>query len=77
MKKSKHNSQPNRKGSKMKTYRVTVWNDTYTDYLVGAKNKDEAEEKVFLGEYDLEEDVYVKHSDIVNTQECKEESRRK
>ena len=53
----------------MTIYKVTVWHDTYTDYLVEATSKDEAGEKVFLGEYEKEEDVYVKASDVVQVEE--------
>ena len=43
-------------------YKVTVYHETYTDYIVEAPDKDEAQDLVMMGEYDEIGDTAVDDS---------------
>ena len=46
-------------------YKVTVYHETYTDYIVEASDKDEAQDLAMMGEYDNIDDTTVKESEPV------------
>ena len=52
-----------------KRFSVTLYHETYTEYVVTANNLEEAQEKVEEGEYDFVEDVTVKESEIISGKE--------
>tara|TARA_Y100000034_G_scaffold52718_1_gene64707 strand:- start:287 stop:487 length:201 start_codon:yes stop_codon:yes gene_type:complete len=52
----------------MKTYRVTIYHETYTDYIVKAENKNEAEDLCMMGEYNCIDGTTVKSSDTINVE---------
>lgn len=53
----------------MKKYIVTVYHETYTDYVVLANSEDEATDLALSGEYEEIDDVTVKQSEVINTKE--------
>jgi hypothetical protein len=57
----------------MPKFKVTVYHETYTDYIVTADDVESAQDLVMQGEYDNVDDVTVKDSDIINTTEIKDE----
>ena len=46
-------------------YRVTVYHETYTDYIVEAEHEDEAQDLAMMGEYDSIDDTMVKESEAI------------
>jgi hypothetical protein len=53
----------------MTKYKVTVYHETYTDYIVEAETEDEAQDLALMGEYEKIDDVVVKESDAINVEE--------
>jgi hypothetical protein len=55
-----------------KKYLVTIYHETYTEYIVEAKDRDEAEDLCMQGEYDEIEDTTVKQSEVISAKEYTE-----
>jgi len=53
-------------------YLVTVNEDTFTTYVVEAKDRDEAQEKALMGEYLSIEDVISKSNEAMLVEEYDE-----
>ena len=53
-------------------YKVTVYHETYTDYIVEASDKDEAQDIAMMGAYDKIEDTTVKESEPVAVETLEE-----
>tara|TARA_B100000029_G_scaffold435490_1_gene449528 strand:- start:85 stop:252 length:168 start_codon:yes stop_codon:yes gene_type:complete len=53
-------------------YKVTVYHETYTDYIVEASDKDEAQDLAMMGEYDNIDDTTVKESEPVAVEKLEE-----
>lgn len=49
-------------------YKVTVYHEQYTDYLVEAESEDKATDLVLSGEYDEIDDTTVKHSEVMGVE---------
>jgi hypothetical protein len=52
---------------------VTIYNETYTDYIVEAGDEDEAKDLAMMGEYDEIDDVVIKDSEAINVKELNNE----
>ena len=57
----------------MSKYIVTIFHETYTDYIVEAENEGEAQDLAMMGEYDEIDDVVVKESEPINVKELNNE----
>lgn len=57
----------------MPKFRVCIYHETYTDYIVNADTADEAKDKVMQGEYDDIDDTTVKESEPISVTEVKNE----
>lgn len=57
----------------MSKYKVTIYHETYTDYIVEAETEDEAQDLVMMGEYEKIDDVVVKDSDPINVEKIEKE----
>ena len=53
----------------MSKYIVTIYQETYTDYVVEAEHEDEAKDLAMMGEYDEIDDIVVKDSEPINVKE--------
>jgi len=53
-------------------YKVTIYHETYTDYIVEASDKDEAQDLVMMGEYDNIDDTTVKESEPIAVKEVED-----
>lgn len=56
----------------MKDYIVTIYQETYTEFRVKAESKEDADAMALAGEYDSIEDVTVKGSEVIHTEEAKD-----
>jgi hypothetical protein len=52
-----------------KKFIVTIYHETYTDYIVEADSIESAENLAMEGEYEYIVDVYVKQSDVISSEE--------
>lgn len=57
----------------MAKFKVQVYQETYTDFIVDAECEDEACDKALMGEYEFIEDVTTKESEVMGSSEIDEE----
>ncbi len=53
-------------------YKVTVYHETYTDYIVEASDKGEAKDLAMMGEYDDIDDTTVSESEPIAVEEVED-----
>ena len=49
-------------------YKVTVYQEQYTDYIVDAFSKEHAKNLAIKGKYDEIDDITVRHSEVVDVE---------